>query len=50
MQFVEIDGCKSSVLPATQGVPQGSVLGLLLSMIDIYADDAILSTSVTERH
>ena len=33
-QQVYIDGCYSEVLPVTTGVPQGSILGLILYIID----------------
>ena len=59
LQFVDVDGCKSPVLPTTHGVPQRTVLRPLFfsiftndlpsqiqhSVVDIYADDATLSTS-----
>ena len=58
-QFVTIDGKQSDHLPIKQGVPQGSVLGLVLfllfvndiplhlshSSINIFADDTTLSAS-----
>ena len=50
-QFVDVDGCKSPVLPITHGVPQRTVVRPLFfqfllilpskiqhSMVDIYAD------------
>ena len=35
LQFVDFDGCKSSVLPTTHGVSQGTVLRPLLFLIFI---------------
>jgi len=57
-QYIVIDGCISSTLSATQGVPQGSSLGPLLFALEINnlpmitkltptlcADDTVLSIS-----
>ncbi len=58
-QYVEMDGTKSNLLSITTGVPQGSILGLLLFIIYIndisnarslfdfitYADDTTLHHS-----
>ena len=58
-QFVNIDGCHSNQRALTLGVPQGSILGLMLflvfindlpaalqhSVADIYADDTFISYS-----
>ena len=60
LQYVEIDGISSDVLPLTTGVPQGSILGPLLFLIymnDIhnvtnqfnfilYADDTSLYSTI----
>ena len=59
-QFITIDSKHSDHLPIKQGVPQGSVLGLVLfllfvndiplhlshSSIDIFSDDTILSANM----
>ena len=56
-QYVNIDGCHSTIRPVTLGVPQGSILGPILSLVfinnlpealqhcvaDIYADDTTIS-------
>ena len=52
-QYVVIDGCHSSQINVTAGIPQGSILGTImflliindLPLIDIYADDTTLSFS-----
>ena len=58
--YVEIDGCRSNLLPIRSGVPQGSVLGFLLFLVYVndipsfcyffsvymFADDTKLVTSL----
>ena len=62
-EYVNIDGCHSTLKDANLGVPQGSILGLVLFLIfindlpkileysaaEIYADDTTISANVDYR-
>ena len=62
-EYVNMDGCHSSLKDANLGVPQGSILGLVLFLIfindlpkileysaaEIYADDTTISANVDYR-